>query len=48
MAAAKDWPRIGCYTVFKLWVNGELALHRADAYTGMQFDHYRTQIRLLA
>jgi hypothetical protein len=38
--------RIGCYTVFKLWVNGELALHRADAYTGMSFDHYRTKIRL--
>ncbi len=33
--------RIGCYTVFKLWVNGELALHRADAYTGMRFDHSR-------
>ncbi|QVL31710.1 hypothetical protein KIH39_23170 [Telmatocola sphagniphila] len=38
--------RIACFTVFKLWVNGELALHRADAYTGMQFDHYRTKIRL--
>ena len=38
--------RIGCYTGFKLWVNGELALHRADAYTGMRFDHYRTRIRL--
>jgi hypothetical protein len=38
--------RIGCYTVFKLWVNGQLALQRADAYTGMQFDHYRTKIRL--
>jgi len=46
-AAARDVEvRIGCYTVFKLWVNGELALHRADAYTGMQFDHYRTKIRL--
>ncbi len=45
--AARDVEvRIGCYTVFKLWVNGELALHRADAYTGMQFDHYRTKIRL--
>jgi hypothetical protein len=45
--AARDVEvRIGCYTVFKLWVNGELALHRADAYTGMQFDHYRTMIRL--
>jgi hypothetical protein len=38
--------RIGCYTAFKLWVNGELALDRGDAYTGMQFDHYRTKIRL--
>jgi hypothetical protein len=45
--AARDVEvRIGCYTVFKLWVNGELALHRADAYTGMQFDHYRSKIRL--
>ncbi len=45
--AARDVEvRIGCYTVFKLWVNGELALHRADAYTGMRFDHYRTKIRL--
>jgi len=45
--AARDVEvRIGCYTVFKLWVNGELALHRGDAYTGMQFDHYRTKIRL--
>jgi hypothetical protein len=45
--AARDVEvRIGCYTVFKLWVNGELALHRADAYTGMQFDHYSTKIRL--
>ncbi len=38
--------RIGCYTVFKLWVNGQLALDRADAYTGMRFDHYRATIRL--
>ncbi len=45
--AARDVEvRIGCYTVFKLWVNGALALHRADAYTGMQFDHYRAKIRL--
>ena len=45
--AARDVEvRIGCYNVFTLWVNGELALHRADAYTGMQFDHYRTTIRL--
>jgi hypothetical protein len=45
--AARDVEvRIGCYNAFKLWVNGELALHREDAYTGMQFDHYRTKIRL--
>jgi hypothetical protein len=45
--AARDVEvRIGCYTVFKLWVNGELVLYRADAYTGMSFDHYRTKIRL--
>jgi hypothetical protein len=45
--AARDVEvRIGCYTVFKLWVNGQLALQRADAYTGMQFDHYRTKIPL--
>jgi hypothetical protein len=45
--AARDVEvRIGCYNVFKLWVNDKLALHRADAYTGMSFDHYRTKIRL--
>jgi hypothetical protein len=45
--AARDVEvRIGCYSVFKLWVNGKLELHRADAYTGMSFDHYRTKIRL--
>jgi hypothetical protein len=45
--AARDVEiRIGCYTVFKLWVNGELALDRGDAYTGMSFDHYRTKVRL--
>jgi hypothetical protein len=38
--------RIGCYTAFKLWVNGALALDRGDAYTGMAVDHYRTKIRL--
>jgi hypothetical protein len=46
-ATARDAEvRIGCYTVFKLWVNDALVLHRADAYTGMKFDHYRTKIRL--
>ncbi len=45
--AARDVEvRIGCYTAFKLWVNGELALDRADAYTGMSFDHYRGKIHL--
>ena len=27
-------------------MNGQIALHRADAYAGMQFDHYHTKIRL--
>lgn len=45
--AARDVEvRIGCYNAFKLWVNGELALRREDAYTGMQFDHYPAKIRL--
>jgi hypothetical protein len=38
--------RLGCFTAFKLWVNGELLLDRGDAYTGMQLDHYRTGARL--
>jgi hypothetical protein len=38
--------RIGCYTVFKLWVNGELVLERGDAYTGMSFDNYIAQAKL--
>jgi hypothetical protein len=38
--------RIGCYSAFKLWLNGELVLDRGDAYTGMSFDHYRAKIRL--
>src|SRR5262249_40570605 len=38
--------RIGCYTVFKLWVNGELILERGDAYTGMSFDNYIAQAQL--
>ena len=29
--------RIGCYTAFKLWVNGKLTLVRSDAFTGMVF-----------
>ena len=46
-SAARDVEvRIGCYTAFKLWLNGELVLDRGDAYTGMSFDHYRTKIRL--
>jgi hypothetical protein len=38
--------RIGCYTPFKLWLNGELALVRGDAYTGMSFDHYPVRVHL--
>jgi hypothetical protein len=38
--------RIGCYTAFKLWVNGELVLDRGDAYTGMELDHYLGKVRL--
>jgi hypothetical protein len=38
--------RIGCYNVFKLWVNGELVLERGDEYTGMDLDHYITQVSL--
>jgi hypothetical protein len=38
--------RIGCYTAFKLWVNGQLVLVRGDAYTGMSFDHYVARVRL--
>jgi hypothetical protein len=40
--------RIGCYTPFKLWVNGRLLLDRGDAYTGMRLDHYVTRARLKA
>jgi hypothetical protein len=40
--------RIGCYTVFKLWVNGKLVLFRGDAYTGMSLDHYVAKVRLKA
>ncbi len=38
--------RIGCYTAFKLWVNGSLALVRGDAFTGMSFDHYPVRVHL--
>jgi hypothetical protein len=38
--------RLGCFTAFKLWVNGELVLDRGDAYTGMRLDHYVAQARL--
>jgi hypothetical protein len=38
--------RLGCFTGFKLWVNGELALERGDAYTGMRLDHYVARARL--
>jgi hypothetical protein len=38
--------RLGCYTAFKLWVNGKLVLDRGDAYTGMSLDHYVARVRL--
>ncbi len=38
--------RLGCFTVFKLWVNGALVLARGDAYTGMRLDHYVAKARL--
>jgi hypothetical protein len=45
--AARDVEiRLGCYNSFKLWVNGELVLVRADAYTGMRPDHYLARARL--
>lgn len=40
--------RLGCFTAFKLWVNGELVLERGDAYTGMRLDHYLAKARLKA
>jgi hypothetical protein len=45
--AARDAEiRLGCFTAFKLWVNGELVLVRGDAYTGMRPDHYVAKVRL--
>jgi hypothetical protein len=38
--------RVGCYTAFKLWVNGELTLVRSDAFTGMSLDHYPVRVHL--
>jgi hypothetical protein len=38
--------RIGCYTAFKLWVNGALALVRSDAFTGAALDHYQVRVHL--
>jgi hypothetical protein len=38
--------RLGCYTAFKMWVNGKLVLVRGDAFTGMSLDHYVAQVRL--
>jgi hypothetical protein len=38
--------RLGCFTGFKLWLNGELVLERGDAYTGMQLDHYAARVKL--
>jgi hypothetical protein len=46
-AAARDVEvRLGCYAAFKLWVNGELALVRGDAFTGMKLDHYVAYAKL--
>jgi hypothetical protein len=38
--------RLGCFTAFKLWLNGEMVLERGDAYTGMSVDHYGVQVHL--
>jgi hypothetical protein len=38
--------RLGSFTAFKLWVNGEPVLTRGDAYTGMELDHYVARARL--
>jgi hypothetical protein len=40
--------RLGSFVGFKLWVNGELALVRGDAYTGMAPDHYVAPVKLKA
>jgi hypothetical protein len=40
--------RIGCYNMFKMWVNGDMVLARSDAFTGMSLDHYVAQARLKA
>jgi hypothetical protein len=45
--AARDAEvRLGCFTAFKLWVNGELVLVRGDAFTGMRADHYVAKVKL--
>ncbi len=38
--------RLGCYTSFKLFVNGQLVLERGDALTGMELDHYVAPVHL--
>jgi hypothetical protein len=38
--------RLGSFVGFKLWVNGELALVRGDAYTGYRPDHYVATVKL--
>lgn len=38
--------RLGCYTAFKLWINGTLVLDRGDAFTGMRLDHYVAKVHL--
>src|SRR5205085_10848723 len=40
--------RLGSFTAFKLWVNGELVMTRGDAYTGMRLDHYVARAHLKA
>jgi hypothetical protein len=48
-AAAQDIEiRVGCYTPFKVWINGTLVLARGDAYTGMSLDHYVAPAHLKA
>jgi hypothetical protein len=38
--------RIGCYTAFKLWVNGRLLMDSGEAYAGMSLDHFIVKARL--
>ena len=38
--------RLGSFTKFQLWLNGEMVLDRADAYTGLRLDHYKAPVKL--